>query len=201
MALSGRGVVARCAVALALGAMDGCTVVPPPPPLVAIPGPSKTQAAFEQDDAACRATAFQAPPVQAASGQAASNQAPSGQPGNAAAGHSTGGATMTPPAAALASDTADPMPPGLAYLGCMATRNNIVEALPIAPPAFYGVAPAYPVYAGFGDYYPFLYGDSVGVGFYGGFGGGYRGGYGGGFRDGYGGGFRGGYGGGGYGRR
>ena len=48
-----------------LGALAGCVLpppVPPPaPPLVALPGPGKTQAQFQADDTACRTAADNTP--------------------------------------------------------------------------------------------------------------------------------------------
>ncbi len=92
-------------------------------------------------------------------------------------------------------------PPGVAYLRCMALRNNVIQPLATVAPPLYAYYPAYPVYQRYGDYYPWLYGGYGygGLGYAGFYGGGWRGygGYGfreggfreGGFRDG---GFRGG---------
>ncbi len=175
---------------LLTGVLAGCVAPPPPPPqqppLVAVPGPAKTQAEFQGDDAACRAAVAVLPsdaPAQPTAEQVRAAQA-AGQP-----------AVPPPPAEAL--------PPGVAYLRCMTSRQNLVQ--PLAPPVpLYAYYPAYPVYAGIGFGYPFFYDDvfalrfGYGFGFgrfgygygYRGFGGyGYRGyaGYGG-YR-GYGGGF------------
>ena len=141
----------RCGTLALLTGLAGCVVAPPPPspqiPLVAIPGPTKTQAQFQQDDTACRVAAVALPPA----------------PGSA------------PAVAAPADPTAVPqqMPPGAIYLRCMASRDNVIEPLAPARPVLYGYYSDYPIYAGFGDTYPWLYGDYYGFGFYGGFGGGY----------------------------
>ncbi len=165
--------IARLIAPAVLAGLAGCTVAPPPPaPLVALPGPGKTQVAFGQDDVACRTAAAQ--PAAAP----ATPVAPAASP--------TAGAAALPP-----------LSPGEWYLRCMASRNNVIQPLAAASPAYYGYYSAYPVYAGFGDYYPFLYGVGFfGDGFYG------RGFYGGGFyghgfygHGFYGGGFHGGYGG------
>jgi hypothetical protein len=183
---------------LLTGVLAGC-VAPPPPlppqaPLVAVPGPAKTQADFQQDDAACRAAVAGLPP-------GAPNQ-PSAEQVRAA--QAAAQANVAPP-------PAEALPPGVAYLRCMTARQNLVQ--PLAPPVpLYAYYPAYPVYAGIGFGYPFFYDDvfaiRFGYGFgYGryGYGYGYRGfggyghrGYGGygGFR---GGGYRGGFGHGGFG--
>ncbi len=184
-----------------LAGLTGCYVPPPPPPqvpLVAIPGPSKTQAQFQQDDAACR-TAAAAP--------ASAPQANSFTNGSSAVNNVAGQASSANPStspltgsAGQLQPTGDQMPPGAVYLRCMVSRANIVQPLATQPPPLYAFYPQYPIYVGFGDTYPWLY-DGFGYGgFYGGFYGGYRGyrgGYGyGGFRDG---GFRdGGFGGGGF---
>jgi len=149
-----------------LGGLAGC-VAPTPPPLVAVPGPAKTDAAFRQDDAACRAVAAALPPVAAPS--------PVSQHTAAA---STNGQAAVQPAAAEPLAT----PPRVVYLNCMTAHNNAAVPLPRVQPAYVGY-PAYPVYAGFGDYYPWLYGNDV-VGFYG-FYGGCCGWYGGGFQGGW----------------
>jgi len=155
--------------------LAGCVAAPPPEqiPLVAIPGPTKTETAFRQDDTACRVQSVQLP-------QAPPRAAPPS-------------ATPPPPAAAVAAYPPGvevaAYPPGVVYLRCMASRGNSVEPLAAAP-VVYGYYPAYPVYAGIGYGFPAYYGPYVGVGngFYGGYGG-YRG-YGGGYRGGYGGGYR-----------
>ncbi len=151
---------------LLTGVLAGC-VAPPPPqaqaPLVAVPGPAKTEAEFRQDDAACRAATAELPPdapsqptaeqVRAAQAAAQGNVAP-------------------PPAEAL--------PPGVAYLRCMTARQNLVQ--PLAPPVpLYAYYPTYPVYAGIGFGYPFFYDDVFALRFgygFGRFGYGYGYGYG-----------------------
>lgn len=138
--------------------LAGCTAAsqspPQPVPLVAIPGPAKTEAQFHADDTACRAAAVTLPasaPAQPAAGQ---DQAQ----GDAAA--------------ALA------MPPGVIYLRCMAARQNTIEPLAPAPPVLYSYYPAYPIYAGAGFGFPGFYNDFGAFGFYGAGFGGFYGGYG-----------------------
>ena len=165
--------------------LAGCVAAPPPTPYVAYPGPSKTPALFVQDDASCRAAAAQSVTAAAPRQPAAASQAPNAQ---------AAGAQAAVAQAAAAQAAAAQPPPEAVYLQCMASHDNIVR--PLAPPrpppyAYYVPDPLYP----YGDYAPFLYGDFVGIGFFGGCcgvlsRGFYRGGYGGGFRDG--GGFRGG---------
>lgn len=191
---------AALGVILLAGGLAGC-VAPQPPlpptPLVAVPGPAKTEAAFQQDDAACRAATASLSsnaPVQPTAEQLRAAQSAAPEAG------------AVPP-------SAETLPPGAAYLRCMTARQNLVQPLAPAVP-LYAYYPAYPVYAGVGFGYPFFYDDLFAVRFGFGFGGfGYRG-YGyrdyGGHRDyggyrggGYGGGFRGagGFGGRGGGRR
>lgn len=180
--------------------LGGC-VAPPPPiaylpppvqqpaPLVAVPGPSKNQAAFQADDGFCRAEAARVP---------------------AAA------ANLPPPANADAMDPNAPVPPGVVYLRCMTARGNQVQPLQAAAaPVLYAYPAAYPVYAGVDFGFPLFYDSSYifssyGRRFYGPYYGGFYRGYGGGFyRGGYGrdfggyrgGGFRDGGRGGGFGRR
>lgn len=145
--------VAWGAVLLA-GALAGC-VAPPPPsqaPLVAVPGPAKTEAAFRQDDAACRAAAAALPP--GAPGQPTAEQA-----------QAANQASIAPP-------PAEALPPGVAYLRCMTARQNLVQ--PLAPPVpLYAYYPAYPVYPAIGFGSPFFYDDVFAFRF--GYGYGYRG--------------------------
>ncbi len=184
--------LARLGVTVLLSGLAGCVLPPPlpppPPPLVALPGPGRTQAQFQADDAGCRTVADAAPPSGATITVPAPYQAaPSGTAPSSAAAQ-----TQAP-----APQQTVQVTPGMVYLRCMTDHGNVVQPLAPVHPLYYGFYPAYPVYYGFGDTYPWLYGD-YGFGFYGGFRGGYGGfGYRDGFRGGYGGGgFRGGYGGG-----
>jgi hypothetical protein len=96
--------------------------------LVAIPGPTKTEAAFRQDDIACRVALV---PLASAAGD-------SSQP-------------APPP----------DVPPAVAYLRCMENRGNIIQPVLAARGP---VRPAYPVGDYGGDYYPWVYNDSVSFG-------------------------------------
>ncbi len=195
-----RKIAALTAILLA-GGLAGCVMPPPPPPqapLVAVPGPAKTEAAFRQDDTACRAAAADLP--------AGAPSQPTEAQRRAALSAATQADAVPPPPEAL--------PPGVAYLRCMTARQNLVQPLALAVPT-YAYYPAYPIYAGVGFGYPFFYDDAFAFRFGYGFGYGRYGGYGyggrrygdfrgyEGFREGrYGGGFRtGGFGGGGFGGR
>ncbi len=157
--------IGRCGAVLLLAGLSGCVVAPLPQaplPLVAVPGPAKTAAAFQQDDTACRAEA--ASP--STSGPSAPASAAPGQPSAPAQGDQSQDAAMA------ASGV---------YLHCMESRNNVVQPIAVARPAVYGYYPYYGPYGGYGPY-PWLY-DGYYPGFYGvyGFYGGYygwRGGYG-----------------------
>lgn len=186
--MQSKGCVVAATVVLALG---GCATPPPPPPplLVAYPGPTKTTADFQADDTACRGLAAQppGPPQPALTGRssaaAAESRVPQSSPPNPNDAQQAG----TPPQS--------PSTPGSIYLQCMAARYNIVQPIEPDVPVAYAYYNPYPVYLGYGDYYPFLYGSYFGVGYFGRYGGyrgfhGYRGGYG--FHNGFG--YRGGYG-------
>lgn len=168
----GRGEMMRGSMVLVLLAglgLSGCVVTPPPPLLVAYPGPNKTEPLFRADDAACQGEAVRGPVVSAPAPAAASRPGGPVTPGNSVAVTSAGEVpTLTP---------------GIVYLRCMAMRDNVVQPLVTRSPTVvvYRNYPAYPVYSGFGDYYPWLYGGYGDLDYYGRFGG-YRG-YG--FRDGY----------------
>lgn len=180
-----------------LAGLSGCVAAPSAPPmpapLVAVPGPTKTTAEFQQDDIACRAAAAEPPPDLKPA--PAALQPPAGS--NAAS-------KDAPAPTRLESSPRPATSLGVTYLRCMNSRYNIIEPLSASQPITYGYYPAYPVYGGSSDYYPWLYGGfydgfCCGVGF--GFGRGYYGhgyyggrGYGGGrFGGGYhGGGFHGG---------
>jgi hypothetical protein len=180
MALTG-----RCSVALLLSGLSGCVVAPLPQrplPLVAVPGPAKTAAEFQQDDVACRAAAAPAP-----------------GPGSAAPAQTSPSATPSPAQPGQSQDDAA----GAAgtYLHCMESHNNVVQPLLPARPLVYAAYAPYGYFPGlYGPYdgygvYPWLYDGSYGAYFGGGFYG-WRGGYGGGDRGGFRGGYGGGYGGG-----
>lgn len=135
--------------ALVVGGLAGCAAQPPTP-LVALPGPAKTEAQFREDDAACRTEALRAP-ASAVAQSAASQPAPGQDQASAS--------------------TATVMPSGVVYLRCMTARQNVVAPLEPAPPALYGYYAPYPVYAGVGFGYPLFYDTAFAPGFY-------RGGYG-----------------------
>lgn len=158
-----------------MAGLAGC-VAPQPQnvPLVALPGPAKMEAEFRQDDTTCRAASVTLPAEPAAR---------TAQP--------TPGTAQPAPGAAQAAPEQG-FSPGMLYLRCMAARGNTVEPLAPVRPVLYGYYAPYPVWVGYGGlYYPWLYGNYIGVGFYGGgfYGGGWGGyrGYGHGY---YGGGFR-----------
>jgi hypothetical protein len=179
--------IGRCGAVLVLGGLSGCVVAPLPQaplPLVAVPGPAKSAAEFQQDDVACRTAAASSHPPAAP----AAAPAQPGQP--APQGQAQADQSQTDAASAV----------GI-YLHCMESHNNVVQPLVPIPPliyagyAGYGYAPFYGPYDGYGPYpwlydgYPGFYGAYFGVGY--GWRGGY--GYGGGYRGGeYGGGFHGG---------
>lgn len=218
-----RGTGLAGAMLLSVG-VAGCVAVPPPvpmyavppqapmaagaaagapSPLIASPGPGKTEAVFEADDRACRADVRRLP-KRAAAAQPTEAQLQAAQAEQADPN------VLPPPPQAL--------PPGAAFLRCMTARGNQVQPLQPEVQALpaYGYLPAYPVYAGVDYGYPFFYDDVFLLRYYGGFGYrgygfgrfgyggyGYRGypgyGYGGRFGGGYGRGYGGGYGGGGFG--
>lgn len=152
---------------LLAGGLGGCVpplqelayAAPPSAPLVVVPGPGKTEAAFRGDDAACQADMAQLPPGRAGQPGAAQLRAAEA-PGQAAEGES--GITLP-----------EALPPGAAYLRCMTARGNQVQVLQTAAPPAYGYPAAYPVYAGAGYGYPFFYNDPFLLRSRGGFG--YRG--------------------------
>ena len=156
---------------LLAGGLSGCVpppqqqalvyAAPPSAPLVAVPGPGKAEAAFRADDAACQADVARLPPGRA--GQPSAAQLRAAQ----AAGQAAGAAPELMPL------PPEELPPGAAYLRCMTSRGNQVQALQAAAPPAYGYLAAYPVYAGIGYGYPFFYDDPFLLRFYGGFG--YRG--------------------------
>jgi len=165
-------VVGMLGAVLLAGGLGGCVppqqqqqalvyAAPPSAPLVAVPGPSKAEAAFRADDAACQADMARLPPVRAGQPNAAQLRAAQ------AAGQAAGTAPELMPL------PPEELPPGAAYLRCMTSRGNQVQALQAAAPPAYGYLAAYPVYAGIGFGYPFFYDDLFLLRFYGGFG--YRG--------------------------
>ncbi len=199
---------------LLAGGLAGC-VAPPSPAfvaapqaapaqLVAVPGPGKTPAAFQQDDAACRTAIAALPP--AAQAQPTAEQLAAARSNVVQATEAGAGPIDT----SNAPPPAEALPPGVAYLRCMTSRQNQVQQVTPAV-QLYAYYPTYPIYPGIGFGYPFFYDDvfafrfgyGFGFGGYGryGYGGYYRGGYGGysGYRGGYGGGYGGGFHGGGFG--
>lgn len=125
-------------------------------PLVAVPGPGKTQAQFAADDMACRSAPAQA---------AGRSRAAAAEPGTSFPSLAQGGQPV--------GDS-----PGVGYLRCMASRNNTVEPIEEPQPLpVYGYYPAYPVYAGYDYGFPVFYDDFFGLGFYYGFGGFYHRGF------------------------
>lgn len=165
----GRGLRVRVLGMAGAGVLAGCAAPPPPPlaylpppvqqsgPLVAVPGPGKTQAAFQADDQSCRADADQVPPT---------------------------AANLAPPADPNVMDPNAPVPPGVVYLRCMTARGNQVQALQAAAaPVLYAYPVAYPVYAGVGFGFPLFYDSAFIFRFYGRrfygpyYGGFYRGGF------------------------
>lgn len=122
--------------AAALMGVAGCVANPPPVangpvPLVATPGPTKTEAEFRQDDAQCRARA-----VQLSSGNFPAS--------------SSSSARINPDG---------PYPSGVVYLRCMASAHHTIEPLPQRQPV-YGYYEPYPVFVGVGYGYPWYYGYS-----------------------------------------
>ncbi len=173
--------------ALLMGGLCGCAAQSPaqPSPLVALPGPAKTEVQFREDDAACRTEALQA-----------SSNVPSQSTAVQPAVAQTAAAQPTLGQGQPSADTAAAMPPGVVYLRCMTARQNVVESLNPTPPPSYGYYAPYPLYAGVGFGYPFFYDNFFTFGFYHGGYGHFHGGHGG-----YGGFRNGGYGRGGFGGR
>ena len=135
--------------ALLMGGLGGCAAQSPaqPLPLVALPGAAKTEAQVREDDAACRTEALQAPsnvPSQPTAVQPAAAQSAAAQP-------TLGQGQPSANTAAAAA-----MPPGVVYLRCMTSRQNVVESLNPTPPPLYGYYAPYPLYAGVGFGYPFF---------------------------------------------
>jgi len=164
--------------ALLMGGLGGCAAQLPaqPSPLVALPGPAKTEAQFRDDDTACRTEALQASanvPAQPTAAQPAVAQPAAAQPA----------LDQSQPSANTAVAAA--MPPGAVYLRCMTARQNVVEALNPTPPPLYGYYAPYPTYAGIGFGYPFFYDNFFAFGFYHGGYGRFHGGHGGYGRGGY----------------
>ena len=154
-----RGIKTFAALVLS-GGLAACTAAAPPlqpVPLVAVPGPTKTEAEFRQDDTACRAAAVVLPANPSTpSTRPAAPSTPTAAPSNGQA---------TNPVAGQAQDSA---PPGLVYLRCMEARQNVVQPLAPAQPVLYGYYAPYPIYDSYPFYYggyPFFYG-GFGVGFF-----------------------------------
>ena len=127
-------------------------------PLVAVPGPGKTEAQFQADDRVCRADIARLPARQ--------RQPTAAQLRAAQAAEADPNAPPPPPSA---------LPPGAAFLRCMTARGNQVQPLQAQGQALpvYANLPAYPVYAGVGYGYPYFYDDVFLLRYYGGYG--YRG--------------------------
>lgn len=187
-----------------LGGLAGCVAQPDQPPLVALPGPAKTEAQFRQDDSACRGVlagtpvgmpdGFQAAQpspgqssavpsliAQSSVGQSSASQSYAAQ---SSAAQPFAGQPAAPRTDAVRSGVvqtpAGALPPGVQYLRCMADRQNLVAPLATPLPGLYSVYPGYPVFAAVAD--PGFYGGGYGIPFfiggYGGFYGGHRyGGY------------------------
>jgi len=163
------------AAAMMLAALGGCAApFPPPAPaqqlLAAYPGPGKAEDVFRADDAACQAGAAQgvvaAPTPPAPRGPGLPRTvAPAAQP------------APVPTAAVDDGDPGAPDPatlsPGQLYLRCMVARRNIVQPVAVANPVGYAYYAPYPIYAGYYDDLPWLYGGFFGLGLGFGFGRGY----------------------------
>ena len=137
----------RAALVTSLAGLAACAAGPGvtgrggngPIPLVATPGPTKTEAEFRQDDLRCRTQLVQLPQ------------------GNAAAA----------PSASARINPEGPYPTGVMYLRCMANAQNTIEPLSMQRPV-YGYYEPYPVFVGVGYGYPWYYGYSFSnVGYYG----------------------------------
>jgi hypothetical protein len=180
-----------CSAALAVVALSGCVVAPPPGPSVTVmPGQNKPFDAFQADDATCRQYAAQQTgiaPADAAN-QSLIGSAAVGTVLGAAAGAAIGAAAGNPAAGAaigagsgLALGTASGI--GAAqysgmsvqqrydtgYVQCMSAKGNSVPQLPPAQTAY--AAPPYPYGYGYAPYpyYPAYYGPwygpGIGIGF------------------------------------
>lgn len=153
-----RGIRAFAALVLS-GGLAGCTAAAPPlqpAPLVAVPGPTKTEAEFHQDDTACRAAAALPANPSTPSTRPAAASTPTAVPSNGQAANAIAGQVQEAP------------PPGLVYLRCMEARQNTVQPLVPAQPVLYGYYAPYPIYDSYPFYYrsyPFFYG-GFGVGFF-----------------------------------
>lgn len=189
------------AATVALLALAGCAVAPPPGPSVMVmPGQGKTFEAFQADDAACRQFAAQQTgiaPADAAN-QSLVGSAAVGTVLGAAAGAAIGAAAGNPAAgaaigagsgavlgtasglgAAQYSGASVQQRYDMGYVQCMSAKGESVPQMPAAQTAY--AAPPYPYpYAAYPYYapYPYYYGPAVGVGF------GWRGGWGGGWHGG-----------------
>ena len=148
-----------CVVSLA--ELSGCVDAAPaelsPAPLVAVPGPTKTAEEFQQDDLACRAGVAEPPHDLKRAPTALQPAADANPPSKDANAPIRMEAPQQPV-----------VQPGVAYLRCMGSRYNIIEPLSVSQTVTYGSYPAYPVYGGSTDYYPWLY-DGYYGGFYNGF--------------------------------
>lgn len=189
--------IARASLALIFPlALGACTVAPPTGPTIfALPSKGKDMAQFQNDDATCRnyaaAQIGYGSPAQA-SNQAAVGSAVVGTALGAAAGALIGsaGAAMGAGAAigagtgllagsAVGASNAQASGAGLqerydmAYAQCMTSSGNTIAAPPAVPA--YGVPYAAPYPYAY-PAYPYYWGPSVSLGFYGGYGRGWYGG-------------------------
>lgn len=180
--------------ALALLALAGCAVAPPPgPSVMAMPGQGKSFEAFQADDAACRQFGQQqagVAPADAAN-QSLLGSAVVGTVVGAAAGAAIGAAVGNPAAgAAIGAGSGAVLGTGaglgaaqysgasvqqrydMGYAQCMSAKGESISQPPVAPAAYapppapypYPYA-AYPYYpAYYPYYYPGYYGPRVVIG-------------------------------------
>lgn len=170
------------ASAVAMLALAGCAVAPPPGPSVAaMPGQGKSFDAFQADDAACRQYAQQqtgVAPADAAN-QSLVNSAALGTVLGAAAGAAIGAAAGNPAiGAAIGAGSGAILGTGagasaaqysgasvqqhydIGYAQCMSAKGEQVPAPSVAPAAYAPPPAAYPypyAYAPYPAYYPYYY--------------------------------------------
>ena len=187
--------------AVAVLALAGCAVAPPPgPSIAAMPGQGKSFEAFQADDAVCRQYAEQQTGLapQDAANQSFVGSTALGTVLGAAAGAAIGAAAGNPAmGAAIGAGSGGVLGAGygagaaqysagsvqqrydIGYAQCMSAKGNSVSQ-PAAQTAYaagpsYGYPGYYPYYPAYPYYYgPAYYGPAVSVGF--GWGGGWRGG-------------------------
>ena len=193
---SPRRLLPLAAVATGALGLAGCDVPPPAgPSVMALPGSGKSFQAFQQDDLLCRQYAAgqtgYANPSQVAT-QSAVGSAVVGTAVGAAAGALIGAAAGNPGAgaaigagtgllagSAVGASNAQTSGAGLqerydmAYAQCMTSSGNTIAAPPAVPA--YGVPYAAPYPYAY-PAYPYYWGPSVSLGFYGGYGRGWYGG-------------------------